>query len=338
MVAYPIRAVPDADATWGNDLRDTIAGVNDHQTRITAIEQLPAAKGDVMVALANDTWSKIPAGTNGQVLTAQSGQTTGLQWAGSASETGTFVGDKTITGKFGVNATATTKQPVNMITSMSGSGVSGNQDKVAFALGANVTGNFSADTGSNSGFFWGLNLFATTGSTAGDGAGLTDIIGGLIEMSIQTPPGTTLPHVIGLQAEAAWFGATSGATVTQMESMRVSAPKRKDGASSGTATNVYGLFIEDVTAYNTGSSNSKFSLFVEGGISRLQGLVTVDNVVQSHNGTMTLQGDYSGNGKIVLTTNGIGFYGVTPVTRQTLVSSPTTTQIRTALIALGLVQ
>lgn len=337
-MTYPIRSVPDADTAWGADIRATIAGVNDHQTRITALEQIPAAKGDVMVALGNDTWSKIAAGTNGQVLTAQSGQTTGLQWAGSTGESGTFVGDKTITGKFGVNATPTTKQPVNMLTTLSGSGVSGSQDKVAFALGANVTGNFSSDTGSNPGFFWGMNLFATTGSSAGDGAGLTDIIGGLIEMSIQTPAGTTLPHVIGLQGEAAFFGATSGCTVTQMESVRVSAPKRKDGASTGTATNVYGLFIEDVTAYNTGSSNSKFSLFVEGGISRLQGLLTVDNVVQSHNGTMTLQGDYSGNGKIVLTTNNLGFFGVTPVARQTLPASGSVTaaNIRAALIALGL--
>jgi hypothetical protein len=37
-MAYPIRSVPDGDTNWGPDLRDTIAGVNDHQTRISALE------------------------------------------------------------------------------------------------------------------------------------------------------------------------------------------------------------------------------------------------------------------------------------------------------------
>lgn len=257
----------------------------------------------------------------------------------TSGESATYVGTKTITGKFGVNATPTVKQPVNMLTTHAGGSMTGSQDKVAFAFGPTVTGNFSSDTGSNPGFWWGMNLFATTGSASGDGAGLTDIIGALLEMSIQTPAGTTLPHVMGLQAEAAFFGASSGCTVTQMESMRVSAPKRKDGASTGTATNAYGLFVESVDAYNVGSTN-KWSLFVEGGTSRLQGLVTIDNVLQSHNGTMTLQGDYSGAGKIQLTTNNIGFFGVTPVARQTLPASGSVTaaNIRTALIALGLCQ
>lgn len=258
--------------------------------------------------------------------------------SGGGAEGANYTGTKTITGKFGVNATPTVKQPINMLTTHAGGSMTGTQDKVAFAFGPTVTGNFSTDTGSNPGFWWGLNLFATTGSSAGDGAGLTDIIGALLEMSIQTPAGTTLPHVIGAQFEAAFFGASSGAVVTQMESCRISAPKRKDGASTGTATNVYGLFIEDVTAYNVGSSNSKFSLFVEGGISRLQGPVTVDNVLQSHNSALMLKGDYSGAGTIQLTTNNIGFFGVTPVARQTLPASGTVTaaNIRTALIALGL--
>lgn len=256
----------------------------------------------------------------------------------TSGEGATYVGTKTITGKLGVNVTPSVKQPINFLTTHAGGSMTGSADKIGFALGPTVTGNFASDTGSNPGFFWGMNVFCTTGSAAGDGAGLTDIIGGLIEMSVQTPSGTTLPHVIGLQAEAAFFGASSGCTVTQMESMRVSAPKRKDGASTGTATNVYCLFIESAEGYNVGTTGSRFTLFVEGGISRLQGLLTVDNVVQSHNGTMTLQGDYSGTGKIQLTTNNLGFFGVTPVARQSLPASGTVTaaNIRQALINLGL--
>jgi len=37
-VSYPIRSVPDGDTAWGNDLRDSIAAANDHQTRVTSLE------------------------------------------------------------------------------------------------------------------------------------------------------------------------------------------------------------------------------------------------------------------------------------------------------------
>lgn len=37
-MTYPIRSVPDGDTAWGPDLRATIAGVNDHQTRVTSLE------------------------------------------------------------------------------------------------------------------------------------------------------------------------------------------------------------------------------------------------------------------------------------------------------------
>lgn len=39
---YPIRQPPDGDAAWGADAREAIAGVNDHQTRITALESIGA--------------------------------------------------------------------------------------------------------------------------------------------------------------------------------------------------------------------------------------------------------------------------------------------------------
>lgn len=37
-MTYPIRQPPDGDPTWGNDVRAAIAGVNDHQTRLTTLE------------------------------------------------------------------------------------------------------------------------------------------------------------------------------------------------------------------------------------------------------------------------------------------------------------
>jgi hypothetical protein len=37
-MTYPIRVISDGDTAWGADLRFAIAGVNDHQTRVTALE------------------------------------------------------------------------------------------------------------------------------------------------------------------------------------------------------------------------------------------------------------------------------------------------------------
>lgn len=43
------------------------------------------AKGDIIAATAADTVARLAVGTNGQVLTAASGQSTGLQWATPAA-------------------------------------------------------------------------------------------------------------------------------------------------------------------------------------------------------------------------------------------------------------
>ena len=139
-------------------------------------------------------------------------------------------------------------------------------------------------------------MFTTTGSTAGDGKGAT--IQNLIETAIQTPAGTTIPVAQGLVAQAAFFGATAGATVTQMESLRVAAPVRKDGATAGTATNVYGLFVEQVSSAAVGATGSAFSLFVAGGTSRFGGTIDVTDQVRNagSNDLQLFAGFVSGDG------------------------------------------
>jgi hypothetical protein len=49
------------------------------------------AKGDIIVASAADTPARLAVGTNGQVLTAASGETTGLQWATPSAGAGNMV-------------------------------------------------------------------------------------------------------------------------------------------------------------------------------------------------------------------------------------------------------
>jgi len=49
------------------------------------------AKGDIIAATAADTVSRLAVGTDGQVLTAASGQSTGLQWATPSSSALTLI-------------------------------------------------------------------------------------------------------------------------------------------------------------------------------------------------------------------------------------------------------
>jgi hypothetical protein len=69
----------DMDFSWVTDATGIPATILD-------------AKGDLIAATAADTASRLAVGTNGQVLTADSAETTGLKWATPASSTPTFVG------------------------------------------------------------------------------------------------------------------------------------------------------------------------------------------------------------------------------------------------------
>jgi hypothetical protein len=62
------------------------ATVNGHDVLTKAIAD---AKGDLLVGTADNAISRLAAGTNGYVLTADSAETTGLKWA-AAPAVGSF--------------------------------------------------------------------------------------------------------------------------------------------------------------------------------------------------------------------------------------------------------
>jgi hypothetical protein len=75
--------------TWGHGITTIANSVENAPSRLDALEaasaKIPAsvvdAKGDLLAATANDTVTRLGVGTDGQVLTASSGASTGLAWA-----------------------------------------------------------------------------------------------------------------------------------------------------------------------------------------------------------------------------------------------------------------
>lgn len=66
-------------------------GVADPHTGYV-LESLVDAKGDIIVGTAADTVARLPVGTNGHVLTADSAQAGGVKWAAAAGGSSSFVG------------------------------------------------------------------------------------------------------------------------------------------------------------------------------------------------------------------------------------------------------
>ena len=72
---------------------------SDYITQATAISPtLVDAKGDIIAATAADTVARLAVGTDGQVLTAASGQATGLQWTTPVSGSMTLLSTTSLSG------------------------------------------------------------------------------------------------------------------------------------------------------------------------------------------------------------------------------------------------
>jgi hypothetical protein len=111
------------------------------------------AKGDIIAATADNTVAKLTVGSNGQVLTAASGQGTGLQWA-TMTHTAITVADTTDTTCFvGLFESATGDLAPKTDAGVTYNAGTGMLTATGFTgpLTGNVTGNTSGTSGSTTG-------------------------------------------------------------------------------------------------------------------------------------------------------------------------------------------
>lgn len=97
----------DMDFVWVTDAAGDITGVTagtgisggGTSGTVTVTNSMATAidaKGDLIGGTGADAFARLPIGTNGQVLTADSAETTGMKWAAAASSSGpTFSANKT---------------------------------------------------------------------------------------------------------------------------------------------------------------------------------------------------------------------------------------------------
>jgi hypothetical protein len=76
------------------------------------------AKADLVVGTGADTFARLAVGANGTVLTAASGEATGLQWAAPASGGGMFIKHYFINRLIGEVSTIQTYVAFNTICSV----------------------------------------------------------------------------------------------------------------------------------------------------------------------------------------------------------------------------
>jgi len=99
----------DMDFTWiTNDVGDITAvtagtgisggGTSGAVTVTNSMATAIDAKGDLIAGTAADAFSRLAVGTNGQVLTAASGQATGLSWTTPATGAFTLISTTALTG------------------------------------------------------------------------------------------------------------------------------------------------------------------------------------------------------------------------------------------------
>lgn len=244
------------------------------QDESTAIPSLPLAQSDV---------TGLTASLGGKY------DKTGGTISGSVTATGSL----SVGGRLSVIDPSTERIPVNIAAEVSGptAVANGTSDTICINLSPRLQGNFTGLGGVDPGFVWGVNNFTTIGQEgATGGAGIHDATALLSEMAVISSSGLSASSgVRALHADISFFGASAGGHIASMESLRVTPPHRKNGATGGTATNTYGIIVESP---GTVGSSGNFAIYTEGGPSRFTGRLDVENVT-GFTGAMELAGNFT---------------------------------------------
>lgn len=161
----------DMDFTWVTDAAGDITGVTagtgisggGTSGTVTVTNSMATAidaKGDLVVGTGADAFSRLAVGTNGQVLTADSAEATGLKWASAAGGGMTLISTTSLTG--------------STVTLNSFSGYTDLQLVIIGAYGSNqntIHARFNGD--SSSLYYESLNVVGT-GESVRNKAGLGD--------------------------------------------------------------------------------------------------------------------------------------------------------------------
>jgi len=244
----------DMDFTWiTNDVGDITAvtagtgisggGTSGAVTVTNSMATAIDAKGDLIGGTGADTFARLAVGTNGQVLTADSAETTGLKWATAGGGTKSFA--LLNSGGTSLSGSTTTISSIGgydqfLILVSSGSSSSANVD---------YTIRFNSDTGSNYSYY-GAQGRATTNY---ESANIHTAMQGVSQTSFLVSTGS---NDTGSASSIGMF--VSGANTAGVKIIDSTA-----GATANGGVNHYSRFIKGV--WNNSSVISSISIIASAG-------------------------------------------------------------------------
>jgi hypothetical protein len=135
------------------------------------------AKGDLIAATAADTVSRLAVGTNGQVLTADSAEATGMKWASSSSGALTLIGTTTLSSSGSFNLSSIFSSTYDNYLIIGSEIVGSNLSYMNIGLRSGSTNATSNYSGGQVGMTYANNSIAS-GSSGGSSFGSFDFTNG----------------------------------------------------------------------------------------------------------------------------------------------------------------
>jgi hypothetical protein len=279
----------------------------------TGASGIPAAtvdvKGDLIAATAADTVARLPAGTDGQVLTASSGATTGLVWAtpGSTPSAGSVTDasvsasspislSKTADSIVGSGRLALTTSERNKLTALAAVASSGSASDLTAGtvpIGRLPVGTSGSTVASGAHVHSASDVSSGTLAAARLGGGAASSGTILYGDSVWRPSGLAV-HAVGSSGSALTLDASATAGAIKTITLTANCAFSLTGAVSGTAATLELIVTQD----GTGSRVITWPAAVKwsGGAPTLSttGGATDRIVLTTYNGGTTWYGDLVG--------------------------------------------